>query len=118
MPLTPEERAAINLQNSRRSKGPTSPQGRSVVRWNAVKHGLPATADALPNEDPDVAAARTAAWNPFYQPQSPTAQHLVNECVRVTLLTDRLTRYNISFLTRHLFDAHPTPTYHPATAAI
>src|SRR4051794_7729814 len=107
MPLSPEERAAINLENARKSKGP-SPQGRTVVRWNAVKHGLRATADALPNEDPAVAAARTQAWNDFYQPQSPTAQHLVNECVRVTLLSDRLASYNTALVSDQVFDADLT----------
>ena len=37
MSLSPEERAAINRRNASRSCGPKS---TSVVRWNAVKHGL------------------------------------------------------------------------------
>src|SRR5436305_4914392 len=104
MPLSPEERAAINRRNAARSTGP-SPQARSVVRWNAIKHGLRAAPGALPNEDPAVAQARSEAWDSFYQPRSPEAQHLVNECVRVTLLSDRLDSYNTSLVSQQIFDA-------------
>src|SRR5438874_11117942 len=107
MPLSPEERAAINLENARKSTGP-SPQARSAVRWNAIKHGLRAAPGPLPNEDPAVAAARAEAWNSFYQPQSPEARHLVNECVRVTLLSDRLDSYNTSLVSQQIFDADLT----------
>src|SRR4051794_26021099 len=94
MTLSPEARAQINRENARKSTGPRSPEGKAAVCWNAVKHGLRADAAALPNEDPAVVGARDRAWNEFYDPQSPEAQHLVNECVRVTLLSDRLATYN------------------------
>ena len=43
----------------------------------------------MANEDPEVVAARVADWNEHYRPQSPAAQHLVNQCVAATLLSDR-----------------------------
>ena len=59
-----------------------------------VKHGLRSKTLALPNEDPAVIAERVAIWNDFYQPKSPAAQHLVNECVEATILSDRIHRYH------------------------
>ena len=44
----------------------------------------PARRKSPPDEDRSAIAARAEAWNTFYQPESPAAHHLVNECVRAT----------------------------------
>src|SRR4051812_29481784 len=105
MPLTAEQRAEINRQNARNSTGPTSEQGKANSRRNALKHGLRAEALALPNEDPEVVAARTECWNAYYRPESPGAQHLVNECVAATLLSDRCHRYHQAALAKQVREA-------------
>ena len=93
MPLTPEQRSQINKANSLKSTGPSA-AGKLRSRGNALKHGLRAKVLALPNEDPEVVEARSEAWNEYYQPQSPGAQHLVNQCVHATLLADRCQRFH------------------------
>ena len=98
MALTKKEQAAIRRDNGRKSKGPTSDAGKTISRRNALKHGLRAEALALPNEDPTVVAARNQSWNEYYNPQSPAAQHLVNQCVQATLLADRCHRYHTAAL--------------------
>lgn len=90
MTLTPEERRDVNRENARKSTGPRSEAGKARARFNAMKHGLRAETLPLPGEDPAVAAARAEAWNDYYRPASPAAQHLVNECARATLLADRV----------------------------
>ncbi len=50
---TKAERAEINRQNSRRSTGPRSAQGKSHSSQNAVTHGLTARSGLLIGEDPD-----------------------------------------------------------------
>ncbi|MCA1686732.1 MAG: hypothetical protein LC745_12345, partial [Planctomycetia bacterium] len=105
MPLTAEERAETNRQNARKSTGPTSDEGKASSRRNALKHGLRAQALALPNEDPEAVAARSDAWNEYYQPQSPAAQHLVNACVAATLLSDRCQAYQAAALGKQVRDA-------------
>ena len=105
MPLTAEERAEQNRQNARRSTGPSSALGKSKSRFNALKHGLRAEALALPGEDPAAVAARADAWNDYYQPQSPAAQHLVNACVAATLLSDRCETYHAAALAKQMRDA-------------
>jgi hypothetical protein len=81
MSLTPEQRRLINQNNARRSSGPRSAEGKARSRGNALKHGLRAEVLPLPTEDPAVIAERARAWNDYYQPESPAAQHLVNSCV-------------------------------------
>jgi hypothetical protein len=93
MSLTPEERSATNRRNAARSRGPVTEEGKARSRQNALKHGLRAEVLALPNEDPEVVRLRQQAWQDHYRPASPAAQHLVNQCVRATLLADRCDAY-------------------------
>ena len=105
MPLTDAQRAAINRQNAAKSTGPKTDEGKAASRQNATKHGLRAEVVALPNEDPDVVAARSEAWNDYYRPRSPGAQHLVNECVAATLLSDRCHKYHNAALSEQVRNA-------------
>ena len=106
MPLAPDERRAINRENARHSTGPKSADGKARSRDNALKHGLRAAVHAaLPNEDPAVVEARAEEWTDYYRPQSPAARHLVDECVRATLLADRVDRYHSAELARQVREA-------------
>ena len=105
MPLTLEQRREINRWNSRKSTGPKTAAGKARSRCNSTKHGMRATVLSLPNEDPSVALEREAVWNDYYQPQSPAAQHLVNECVRATLLSDRVALYHDHQLSKQVSQA-------------
>jgi hypothetical protein len=98
MTLSTEHRAEINRHNASHSTGPKTDEGKDRSRRNALKHGLRADALALPNEDPELVAERCRAWNDYYQPQSPAAQHLVNECVQATLLSERCHRFHAAAL--------------------
>ena len=104
MPLTAEQRAEINRSNASKSTGPSA-SGKLRSRFNALKHGLRAKVLALPNEDPAVVEARTEAWNEFYQPKSPAAQHLVNQCVHATLLADRCQQFHAAQLDQQIREA-------------
>lgn len=105
MHLTTEQRAQINRLNAQKSTGPKSAEGKENSRRNALKHGLRAEALPLPNEDPEAIAARAQEWNDYYQPQSPAAQHLVNTCVRATLLSDRCDQYQHAILSEQVRQA-------------
>jgi hypothetical protein len=104
MPLTPEQRQRINKANAQKSTGP-SPAGKLRSRYSALRHGLRAEVLALPNEEPKVVEARSEAWNEYYQPQSPSAQHLVNQCVHATLLADRCQRFHAAMLSKQMREA-------------
>ena len=108
MTLTADQRAAINRQNAAKSTGPTSEAGKEKSRANAVKHGLRAAVVALPNEDPEEVAARAEEWEGFYKPASPAARHLVDQCVRATLLADRVHRHHSAALAQQVREATKT----------
>ena len=105
MPLTSEQRSEINRRNASKSTGPKTLDGKAASRQNALKHGLRAEILALPNEDPVVVEARAIEWNDYYKPQSPGAQHLVNECVRATILSDRVATYHDFTVGKQVRDA-------------
>src|SRR5262249_7550193 len=92
----------INRENARKSTGPKSDEGKRKSRANALKHGLRAEVLPLPGEDPAKIAAREQAWNDYYQPDSPAAHHLVNECVRATLLADRCHTFHAAALAKQV----------------
>jgi hypothetical protein len=98
MSLTAEQRAEQNRQNARKSTGPKTAERKARTRENAFKHGLRADVLPIPGEDPEVIAARAEAWNEYYQPQSPAAQHLVNECARATVQSDRVAEFQAASL--------------------
>ena len=102
MSLSEEDRRAINRRNAAKSTGPKTPEGKARARANAVKHGLRAETLALACEDAAEVAARAETWNDYYQPASPAAQHLVNECVRATLFADRCHRYHDAALAQQV----------------
>lgn len=105
MPLTQEERAEINRENARKSTGPKTREGKNRARANALKHGLRAEVLVLPNEDAAQVEARVNDWFAYYQPESPAAVHLTNQCIRATLLSDRLDRFQTSVLSRQVREA-------------
>jgi hypothetical protein len=109
MTLTAAQRSEINERNASYSTGLKTASGRDKARRHALKHGLRADTLALPNEDPELVAERCRAWNDYYRPQSPAAQHLVNECVQATLLSERFHRFHAAALTDQIRRAPDGP---------
>ena len=102
MTLTSEQRAEINRENASHSTGPITDDGRAKSRQNALKHGLRAEVIPLPHEDPEAIRIRARLWNDHYLPKSPAAQHLVNDCVQATLLSDRIHKYHAAALSEQI----------------
>ena len=55
--MASEKTLKANKKNAQLSTGPTTVEGKAVVRYNAVKHGLRAEHLLLPDEDKDELAA-------------------------------------------------------------
>jgi hypothetical protein len=49
--MTTTKRMAANRRNAQKSTGPKTPEGKAVVRLNAMKHGLLSREVLLPDED-------------------------------------------------------------------
>jgi len=66
MPTIKQLRA--NRQNAKKSTGPTSPEGKQRVRFNALVHGLRAQSAVIPGEDQatfdQLLERLSAAWHP------------------------------------------------------
>src|SRR5947209_6781566 len=104
MTMTAQQRAEISRANGARSRGPKTDAGKSVSRRNSLKDGFYARSLALPDEDPDALAARGAQWAGFFQPKSPDAQFLLNECIHATIMADRFHRAHDTELRNQIED--------------
>ena len=51
--MTSEKQAEANRRNALKSTGPKTPEGKSTVRHNALRHGLLSRDILLPGEDED-----------------------------------------------------------------
>ncbi len=49
--MTSEKQSKANRRNALKSSGAKTPEGKNVVRLNAVKHGLLSQTVLLPGED-------------------------------------------------------------------
>jgi hypothetical protein len=90
--VTSERRNAANHANARRSTGPKTPEGKAVVRLNALRHGLLARDVVLPGEDAD---AFEDLWNEVRADLSlvgPIEQLLVERIVNAMWRLRRLPR--------------------------
>lgn len=62
--MATEKQIAANRQNSKKSTGPRTPEGKAHVGENPIKHGLTAKRVILPDEDPaDFEQFRDALWD-------------------------------------------------------
>jgi hypothetical protein len=66
--VTSERQKAANQANALRSTGPRTPEGKAIVRLNAIRHGLLARDAVLPGEDAD---AFEKLWNEVWTELSP-----------------------------------------------
>lgn len=86
-----QARLRANAQNAQKSTGPTTDEGKSRSRQNAVTHGLsaqgPATAPA-PNLD-DAASLRVAQWSESLNPSDAREEWLVEQMARASVRIDR-----------------------------
>ena len=82
---------AASQNNGRKSKGPTSPEGKGVSRNNSLKHGHCALVVPIPGEDPALFEPRFDAWRKDLNPQGDEiGDYVLTLTVRKSLDLDRL----------------------------
>ena len=97
---TEAQREASRINGSK-SKGPTSPGGKAVSRFNGLKHGLTAEQIVLPGEDPAAFEARRREWFDDFRPTSHAAAVLCDRAAIASWRLDRAVRVGHA----HLYDA-------------
>jgi len=100
---TPAQLSA-NRANAQRSTGPRSVEGKSVSRFNALKHGVDAASITLPGEDANAYQALADAYDAQYQPGCPTSRFLVDTMIRADWQKQRFQRIEADLLRKLLAD--------------
>jgi hypothetical protein len=90
-----------NQANAQKSTGPRSVEGKSVSRFNALKHGIDAQSIVIPGEDPADYDALAEAYHREYRPESPSEAFHIQTMLRAAWQKLRLARVEAD-LTRTL----------------
>lgn len=104
--MATERQIAANRRNALSSTGPATPEGKAIVRLNAVKHGLRADSlILLPGEDPAEFQTRLDGWNQTHRPATPRAAELVRDAVVLSWRIDRAVRFESAAASQRMLDA-------------
>jgi hypothetical protein len=76
--MATQKQIAANRRNSQKSTGPTTPEGKSVSRFNALKHGIDAKSQCLPSENKESLETLAAEYHHLYAPATPQERALVD----------------------------------------
>jgi hypothetical protein len=96
--MTSERQKEANRANARHSTGPKTPEGKAVVRTNALRHGLFARDVVLPEEDAeDFEDLRNRVWANF-SPEGPIEEFLVDRVVDIMWRLRRAKRAEAALL--------------------
>ncbi len=103
-----DKKLEANRQNSLKSTGPTSIEGKARSAMNALKHGLTAEQIVLPNEDPEAYDALRQKWLDDYPDADAGQLALIEIAVRNIWMLDRAARHKRAMSAermRHAADA-------------
>src|SRR5579859_4888669 len=92
--MATERQIQANRRNAQKSTGPKTPQGRAIVRWNGLKHGLNARTLILPGENRADFEALVHWLQAEHQPSTPRELQLVIEAAKATWRARRILRNN------------------------
>src|SRR5450755_1698093 len=81
-----------NRLNSKKSTGPTSPEGKAASSLNALKSGIDAASHIIRGEDPAELESLTAAFLLQFQPAGPNQLALVDTLIAAEWTARRLRR--------------------------
>src|SRR5215471_2815131 len=105
---TPAQLAA-NRANAQRSTGPRSVEGKSVSRFNALKHGADASSIVLPDEDPAAYQALADSYDHAYNAENVIHRALIDCMIHADWQKQRLLRLEADLI-RKLLSETPGAT--------
>ena len=98
-------RLLANRENAKRSKGPTTPEGKSRSRRNSLKHGMTGAGIVLPSEDVAAVAARFSEFEADLKPRNGVARYLVERTALLSVRLDRCARQESAMLSEKVTHA-------------
>ena len=100
--MTSEKQSRANRRNAQKSTGPTTSEGKTAVRHNALKHGLLAKDVLLRGEDEDELRALGERMVAELQPEGELEEQLVEQIVADRWRLRRLHRVEASIFNYEL----------------
>src|ERR1035437_3596605 len=79
-----------NRANAQQATGPRSIEGKSVSRFNALKHGMDAASIVIPGEDPAEYDSLAGAYHRDFRPETPSEEFHVETMLRADWQKRRL----------------------------
>ena len=104
-----------NRLNAKKSTGPRTPEGKANSRFNALKAGIDAGADAIPGEDADQLRALRADYYERFTPDRPEEYALVDSLIANDWLLRRLRKIEGQLWKQEVAKAHERSSFKPAT---
>ena len=104
-----------NRLNARKSTGPRTPAGKAVSRFNALKAGIDAGAEAIPGEDPEQLRLLLADYYERFQPCRPEQYALVDALITNDWLLRRLRKIEGQLWKDQLAKEREYSSFKPAT---
>ena len=93
-----EKQREASRINGARSRGPITPTGKSISKFNGLRHGLRAEHVVLPGEDPAQFEAEKQAWFHDWKPASHTRAVLVERAAVASWRLRRAVKAEAAFL--------------------
>jgi hypothetical protein len=95
-------------ENGKKSRGPTSPEGKAASSQNAVSHGLCSTKWLVQNnEDRAMLDASIADFTAEYEPTGPTEAALVRDIAHAHYCLERIWAIQVAALDFQVDQMHP-----------
>ncbi len=88
-----EARIRANQANALKSRGPATPEGKSVSRGNALKHGLAGEGVVVPEVDRDDVERRVIEFEADMRPESPAGSALVRRLATLSIRMEKAVRW-------------------------
>lgn len=101
---TTTQQIEANRQNSQKSTGPISPEGKLVVSGNAIKHGICSKSILLPHEDKEAWEALCDALYQEFQPEGHLENLLVENLSILVWRKNRIIQAESEVYCRHTED--------------
>src|ERR671910_431099 len=101
--MTSEKKAEANRHNALKSTGPRTPEGKTAVRLNALKHGLLSRETLLPGEDEEALQELGERLSNELQPVGELENLLVDRIVSAYWRLSRLGRVEAGIFAWELY---------------